>query len=240
MRSTRLPGKNLRPILGRPMLEHLIERLARARTLDNIVIATSSSPADDAIEALARRCGVACFRGSEEDVLDRVLQAALAHRIDLIVEITGDCPLIDPRIVDDVVELYRGGNVDFAWTWNNGRPNYPVGFGVRVFSTSLLGEVAATTTDASDREHVSLYIWKHPEKYRIANVESHLPSARTNLWLAVDTAEDFERVSEIFASLYPSNPMFGVEDVLALLESRPDLAKSFANPSLLTLGGKAE
>jgi len=225
MQSTRLPGKNLRRILGRPMLEHLLERLGRAQSLDSIIVAASAAEADGEIEALARCCGVACFRGSEHDVLDRVLQAALAHQVELIVEITGDCPLTDPKIVDQAVQLYRERELDFAWIWHNGRPSYPVGFGVRVFSTRLLAEVAATTNDPEDREHVSLYIWKHPEKYRIGHLESQLSAEQTEVWLAVDTAEDFARVSEIFAALYPSNPQFGVEDVLGLLGTRRDLVK---------------
>lgn len=221
MRSTRLPGKVLAPVLGRPLLELLVERLARATRLDGVVVATTTHPDDAAVEALARRLGVGCFRGSEEDVLDRVLRAARAFTVDTIVEITGDCPLIDPAVVDGLVAAYRAGGFDYVS--NVLRRTYPRGLDAQVFSTATLEEVARLTRDPADREHVSLYIYTHPERFALHNVPSALPAKWWDLRLTVDTAADLALVTVIYESLYPQNPAFGLADVLGLLERRPEL-----------------
>lgn len=221
MKSTRLPGKNLRPILGKPMLERLIERLRQAKFLQGIVVATTTDASDDAIEALAEQLGVACFRGSEEDVLDRVLRAARSVSAEVIVEVTGDCPLTDPQVVDRLVEIFRQGRFDYV---GNIRPStFPVGLAVQVFPTRVLAEVASLTQDPADHEHVSLYIYEHPERYVLHNVESGLPEKYRDYRLTVDTAEDFALVTAIFEALYPANPEFGLSEVLAYLDANPAL-----------------
>ena len=156
MTSSRLPGKVLMPIMGKPMLAYLIERLKRSR-VDEIVVATTDRPTDDLIEQLATNLGVGCFRGSEEDVLGRVLLAAKSVGADVIVEITGDCPLIDPDIVDQVLDVYLSQQVDYAS--NTLKRTYPRGLDVQVFSTNLLDEVNILTSDPIDHENVSLYIY---------------------------------------------------------------------------------
>jgi spore coat polysaccharide biosynthesis protein SpsF len=221
MNSSRLPGKVLRPILGRPALELLIERLRRARRVRQVVLATTSHGADDALECLAGRLGIACFRGSEEDVLDRVLRAAQHVAGDVIVEITGDSPLLDPEVIDRVVEAYLAGGYDYVS--NNRRHTYPLGLDAQVFSTATLAEVAQLTQDPADREHVSLYIYEHPQRYRIGNVESGLPPGCADVRLTLDTPEDLALITAIYEELYPSNPAFGLHDVLALLQRRPEL-----------------
>ena len=219
MNSSRLPGKVLRPILGKPTLELLIERLRRARTVDQVVVATTIHPADDPLERLAGRLGVGCFRGSEEDVLGRVFGAARSVKADVIVEITGDCPLIDPEVIDRVVEIYRGSDADYV---SNGlRRTYPDGLDTQVFATAILAEVAELTNDPADREHVSLYIYEHPERYKLLNVESGLPESAWDPRLTLDTAEDLELISSIYHALYPENPTFGLADILALLYRNP-------------------
>lgn len=221
MKSTRLPGKNLRPILGKPMLERLVERLRLARSLQGIVVATTTDASDDPIEALANELGIFCFRGSENDVLDRVLRAARSVAADVIVEVTGDCPLTDPLVVDRLVEIYRQGGYDYV---GNIRPStYPIGLAAQVFPTRVLAEVADLTQDPADREHVSLYIYEHPERYALHNVESGLPEKYRHYRLTVDTAEDFALVTAIFEALYPANPAFGLSDVLAYLDAHPAL-----------------
>jgi spore coat polysaccharide biosynthesis protein SpsF len=221
MTSSRLPGKVLRPILGRPMLELLLERLQRARRLDGVVVATTTNRADDAVEQLALRMHVGCFRGSESDVLDRVLRAARAHAVDVIVEITGDCPLVDPEVVDAVVDAYREAEVDYAS--NTLRRTFPRGFDTQVFSTRVLEDVARLTGDPVDHEHVSLYIYEHPDRYVLHNVDSGLPETFWGLRLTVDAIEDFALVSEVFQCLYPTRPSFGLRDVVELFASRPEL-----------------
>ncbi|MHB1291238.1 MAG: cytidylyltransferase domain-containing protein [Sulfuricella sp.] len=221
MKSTRLPGKNLRPILGKPMLEMLVERLRHAKTLDGVVVATTSDPSDDAIEETCNRIGVGCYRGSMDDVLDRVMRAAQTFGAEAIVEITGDCPLTDPAIVDEIVNKYRSCGCDYV---GNMRPStYPVGLAVQVFATSVLEEIDRLTQDPADREHVSLYIYEHPERFSLRNVESGLPEKYRSYRLTVDTPEDFALVSAVFEALYPTNPAFGLPEILDFIDSKPEL-----------------
>lgn len=221
MLSTRLPGKVLRPILGRPMLALMIERLRRVQHVAAIVIATTVDPSCDAIEALARELGVGCFRGSEADVLDRVLQAARAAEADLIVETTGDCPLIDPAVIDTVLAAFLAGGTDYAA--NILPPTWPRGMDVQVFPRAVLERVAQLTHDPADREHVSLYIYEHPETFRLRNVVSGLPADAATLRLTVDTPEDYALVTRIYEALYPDNPCFGMTEILALFAAQPEL-----------------
>lgn len=222
-RSSRLPGKVLKPILGKPMLELMIERLKRARTLDGIVVATTDQEPDQPIEDLAKRVGVGCFRGSEDDVLARVLGAARAYEADVIVETTGDCPLHDPAIIDKVVADFRLGGADFVS--NVLEYTTPRGTDVRVFTTDSLDEINRTSNDPADHEHVSLHFWEHPEKYRIRNVRWDLPAEVAKLRLTVDTPQDFELVRNVYEALYPKNPQFTLTDVLELFRQRPELPK---------------
>lgn len=221
MLSTRLPGKVLRPILGRPMLALMIERLRRVQNVAAIMIATTVDPSCDAIEALAREMGVGCFRGSEADVLDRVLQAARAAEADLIVETTGDCPLIDPAVIDTVLAAFLAGGTDYAA--NILPPTWPRGMDVQVFPRAVLERVAQLTDDPADREHVSLYIYEHPEIFRLRNVVSGLPADAATLRLTVDTPEDYALVTRIYEALYPDNPCFGMTEILTLFAAQPEL-----------------
>lgn len=222
MTSSRLPGKTLAPILGRPMLGLMIERLQRCDALDGIVVATTVNATDDPICDLARRLGVGHFRGSEDDVLDRVLNAAWNSDADVIVELTADCPLIDPGVVDRVVGAYRERDVDFAA--NTLVQTYPRGLDTKAFATSVLADVAARTNDPVDHEHVSLYIYEHPELYSLWNVDSGLPEWCGALRLTVDTADDLRLIRAIYEELYPRNPVFDLDDVLELLDGNPMLA----------------
>ena len=221
MTSSRLPGKVLLPAVGKPLLELMIERLRRVRALDAIVIATTDDPSSDPLSELADRLGVGCFRGSEEDVLARVLGAAQAVGADLIVETTGDCPVIDPATIDLVIERFQQGGVDYCS--NTLERTYPRGMDVQVFPTAVLAEVATLTDDPSDREHVSLYIYEHPERYRLRSVVSERPETGA-LRLTVDTPEDYELIRTIFEELHPRDPAFGLPEILALLDARPELA----------------
>jgi spore coat polysaccharide biosynthesis protein SpsF len=220
--STRLPGKVLKPLLGEPMLARMIERIQRSRMIDSVIVATSTSTADDAVEEAATRAGAEAFRGSEEDVLARVVGAAQSHNADVIVETTGDCPLHDPAIIDKVVADYLLGGADFV---GNIHPyTTPRGTDVRVFSTQALADIERTSTDPADREHVSLHFWEHPEKYRLRNVATDLPESAKSYRLTVDTQADFELVTAIYGELYPKNPRFTITEVIQLLDARPDLA----------------
>lgn len=220
-RSSRLPGKVTRPILGVPMLARMIERVSMARTLDEIVVACPVGPEDDVVEEIAFDAGVSCFRGSEHDVLARVVGAAEATRADVIVELTGDCPLHESALIDKVVADYNIGGADFV---SNILPySTPRGTDVRVFSAAALAEIAGRSSDPADREHVSLHFWENPDRYTRRNVATQLPDYAHDLRLTVDTEDDFNLVNAIFEELYPSNPAFTLSEVIQLLHKRPDL-----------------
>jgi spore coat polysaccharide biosynthesis protein SpsF len=221
MKSSRLPGKVLKPILGKPMLELLIERIKQARRIDQIVVATTESASDDRIDALTQSLNVGCFRGSEEDVLDRVLKAAQRYSADIIVEITGDCPLIEPVKIDEMLGSFQHMNYDFMMNRLDG--SYPPGLGLRIFWTETLEKVNRLTQDPVDREHVTLYIWEHPEIFSIYHFQNNLDEKYWNLRLTVDNEEDFIFIEAIFNELYPLNPHFTLYDIIDLLERRPEL-----------------
>lgn len=222
MTSSRLPGKVLADAEGKPMLELMIERLRFVPELDEIVIATTVNKTDDTVEELARRLGVGIWRGSEDDVLGRVLEAAKAYRADLIVELTGDCPLIDPVIVSRTINDYRKANVDYV---SNGlQEAYPMGMSVQVFRTSVLADVASRTNDPADREHVTLYIYRHPEIYTLANSDAPASESRPEMRLTLDTPEDLAVIRAVFAALRPARRDFPLADVISFLDSNPAVA----------------
>lgn len=222
MTSSRLPGKVLIEAEGRPMLELMIERLRFVPELDGIVIATTANSTDDPVEALARRLGVGFWRGSEEDVLARVLDAATAHDADVIVELTGDCPLIDPVLISDTVKHYRDSGADYV---SNGlKPGYPMGMGSQVFGTAVLADVARRTNDPVDHEHVSLYIYRHPEIYSLSGVEAPAEHSRPEMRLTLDTKEDLEVIRAVFAALRPTRPNFSLSDIIAFMDANPEIA----------------
>lgn len=219
MQSSRLPGKVLREVVGKPLLELMIERVRRARLVDEIVIATTEDASCDPIEALAGQIGVHCYRGSEDDVLDRVLKAAASAHAEVIVELTGDCPLIDPSIIDQVVDVYCKSEVDYCA--NILKRTYPAGMDTQVFAYRVLEEVSRLACEPPDREHVSLYIYTHPERFSLKNVESGLPPDLTDWRLVVDVPEDLELIRRIYESLYPSNPEFTLNDIRNLMDQHP-------------------
>ena len=225
--STRLPGKVMKEIVGKPMLELLIERLKRAKRIDEIIVATTIKPEDRIIVKLTKRINIKCFRGSSEDVLDRVLRATKAYQGNIIVEITGDCPLLDPELVDRIIKIYLENEYDYVS--NRIKMTYPRGLDAQVFSVNILDEVSKLTNDPADRENVSLYIYEHPKKYKLCNIkappEHHHPEYR---W-TVDTEEDLQFVKAIYENLYYENPYFRTGDIMKLLEEQPDLCKINAN-----------
>ena len=222
MTSSRLPGKVLMEACGKPMLQHMIERLQRVPSLDGIIVATTGNDTDAAIVELAESMGVGFFRGSEDDVLLRVLGAAREHDIDVIVEMTGDCPLIDPSLVEDCILGYQNAEVDYVS--NVLERTYPRGMDTQVFATEILADVANRTNDPEDYEHVSIYIYRHPEIYSLKNMPGPPELTDPELGLTLDAPEDFELIRRIFEILYPDNPDFRLSDILSLLENNSALA----------------
>jgi len=218
--SSRLPGKVLKSILGKPMLVRQIERVLQSRRIDQLVVATSTDPSDDDLENLCRQINVSCFRGSLDDVLDRFYQAAKIRQPDHVVRLTGDCPLTDPEIIDAVIDFCLAGSYDYVS--NATQPTFPDGLDVEIFRFSSLEEAWKEATLPSQREHVTPFIHRQPERFRIGHYRhtEDLPHLR---W-TVDEPEDFDLVTRIYEALYPINPEFRMTDVLALLQQRPDLA----------------
>ncbi|MSQ55898.1 MAG: hypothetical protein EXR31_11080 [Betaproteobacteria bacterium] len=217
--SSRLPGKVLRPLQGRPMLERQIERIRRARRLDRLVVATSHHAEDDPIEALCKTLSVACFRGSLEDVLDRFYRAAASHRPDHVVRLTGDCPLCDPEIIDRVVAYHVEGGYDY--TCNVLEPTFPDGLDVEVMTRASLEAAWRESELPSQREHVTAFIQTQPARFRLGDVRNDADLSALR-W-TVDEPADFDLVERIYAALLPAKADFGTRDILALLAAQPAL-----------------
>ncbi len=223
MSATRLPGKVLMTIQGKTLLEIEMERLQQAIRLDQIVIATTINPADDAIEALARKKGWAYFRGDENDVLDRFYQAAKEFKADVIVRITGDCPFHDPRVVDRLAEFYLQNTDKYDYASNVEPATYPDGMDLWIFPFRTLKKAWKEAKLLSEREHVCPYIWKNPQIFRIGHLSSPVDYSH-HRW-TVDNAADFDVVKTIYENLYREGEIFHMEDVLQFLEKNPSLKK---------------
>jgi glutamate-1-semialdehyde aminotransferase/spore coat polysaccharide biosynthesis protein SpsF (cytidylyltransferase family)/predicted dehydrogenase len=220
MGSSRLPGKSLAPIEGRPMLWHVIERVKQARLVDRIVVATSVSPADDAIEKMCREKSVSCYRGSEHDVLDRFYSAARAEKAAQVVRITADCPLIDPEVIDRVVLRFQRGDLDYAS--NAMVRSYPDGLDTEIFSFSALERAWHGATQTSEREHVTPYL--RSDKFRTANVENDSATLYQHYRWTVDEPRDLEFIRAVYKA-FRERERFGMKDVLELIEKTPGLEK---------------
>lgn len=221
MASSRLPGKILKGAVGKPLLELMVERVRKSKLLHNVVVATTVESSDDITEKACQKMGVSCFRGSNDDVLERVLKAAQTHKADLIIELTGDCPLLDPVQMDRVIQYYLDNTFDYV---SNFRERlFPRGTETQVFSVKVLEDVANRTQDAADHEHVSLFIYEHPEIYKLGGVSAEPFYNRPDLRLTVDTPLDYELIRTIFERLYPKNNNFTLKDVINLLDSEPAL-----------------
>ena len=223
MSSSRLPGKTMKPLLGRPMLARMVERLKMVKLADVIVVATTNLTDDAPIVDLAKEMGIGYYQGSSEDVLDRVLQAAKKYKIDIIVETCGDCPVIDPGIIEMEIQTFLENDVDYVGC--HLVKTFPLGLDAKLFTTKTLEEVADITNDPPDRENVSLYIYEHPEKYKLLNIEAKGRQRRTDLRLVVDYKEDFDLIESIYKELYDNKQHFNYDDMLDLFERRPDLTK---------------
>ncbi len=224
MGSSRLPGKSIRQIIGKPMLELMIERVKCCNQIDDIVVATSTNKKDDVIEELTSKLHVNCFRGSEDDVLDRVLHAAKMVKADIILELWGDCPLIDPKILDDLVIFYKNNSVDCCGTvLPNFKKEFPLGISALIFSTEILNDISKITQNFEDRENVSNYIYEHPEKYKILPLPCPTNLSFPEFRLVVDEENDFELIKIIFEELYPQNPNFQTLEIINFLNNNPNL-----------------
>jgi len=218
--STRLPGKALADLAGRPLLAHVVERARAIPGITEAVLATTVNRTDDPLVAFARDSDIGCIRGSEADVLDRFFVAARETKAEAIVRVTSDCPLLDPAVSGKVLEEYmRRVGVDYVS--NVHPPTYPDGLDTEVISAEALGTAAHEAYLASDREHVTPYVWSRPERFRTVNVE-HAENLSGHRW-TVDTPADLEFVRAVFETLGPAAGRPGMAEVLKVLAERPAL-----------------
>ena len=221
MSSTRLPGKVLADLVGQPMLARVIERVRRATTIDEVVVATSTGSSDDAVAEFCAQRGIGCFRGSEQDVLDRFYQAATQFGAGIVVRITGDCPLIDPAVIDRVVTALRSAECDYAT--NTLRYTFPDGLDVEAFTFAALERAWREASKPAEREHVTPYLRVAP-RFRTSNVEHSVDLSPKKLRWTVDEPRDLDFARAIYAE-FSAQPDFGLQDVLDLLQRRPELAQ---------------
>jgi spore coat polysaccharide biosynthesis protein SpsF (cytidylyltransferase family) len=222
MGSSRLPGKVMLDLGGRPLLGVLLDRLRCSRSLTGIVVATSTLPENDVIANFCRAEAVPCFRGDEDDVLGRMLGALRSVDAGLGIEIFGDCPLIDPRLVDEMIDAFVA-NGELDWLGNDLATTYPPGMEVEVFRVAALADAGDRCRDAAIREHGTLFIRQHPELYRIRNVEAPAAHHRPDLSVEVDAPEDFRIVEAILGHFAPRRD-FTLAEIIAFLDDRPSLA----------------
>jgi spore coat polysaccharide biosynthesis protein SpsF len=220
MASTRLPGKSLAPVLGRPLLYYVTQRLKQLKHPVEVVVATSEEESDDPIEAWCLDHQVLCFRGSHEDVLDRYLKAARRFSADVIVRITGDCPLIDPVVVDQAIDQFLEHYPDYDYLSNTVQRTFPRGLDVEVFKRSALERAHEEAFHTEEREHVTPYLWRHPETFSLGSLY-HKEDLSDHRW-TVDTEDDFALITKLIEAAWPKNRAFTFQELLKLVEAHPE------------------
>jgi spore coat polysaccharide biosynthesis protein SpsF len=222
MTSTRAPGKVMEPILGEPMIGRQIERLRRCRRIDRLVVATSAEASDDVLVRWCEAAGVTVYRGALDDVLARFAGAAAAFpQAQAVVRLTADCPLTDSQLIDQVIDHHLASGADYT---NNTAPirTYPHGLDVEVMRPQVLVEAQAKATSPHEREHVTPFIYGHPELFRLEGV-SRSPSLAHLRW-TVDYPRDLDFVREVYGALYSDDPAFDSAAIVALPRNSSEIA----------------
>ena len=221
MTSTRLPGKVLKECMGKSMMELMIERVKQSETINDIVIATTINKADDPLEDLAHRLSVSIYRGSEHDVVQRVVDAHRSAGSEIVVQLTGDCPLIDPEVIDVLVRFYRMNQFDYVG--NGVVRSYPIGLDTQISSFTILEKSLELAQTESEHEHLYYTIYKRPEQFKLYHMVGSHELMWPELRLTLDTQEDFDLISFIFKALYPTNKAFKTIDILQYLKKNSHL-----------------
>jgi spore coat polysaccharide biosynthesis protein SpsF len=225
--SSRLPGKVLLPLAGKPLLVRMVERVRLIRTPVTVVVATTTEPEDTDIRLLCSRERILCYSGDPHDLLDRHYRTALLYDADVVVKIPSDCPLIDPAVIDRVLATYIAHRDIHDFVSNLHPPSWPDGNDVEVMPVSVLHEAWKHATLPMEREHTTPYIWERPDRFRIGNVAwgRGLDYSMSHRW-TIDYPEDYQFIRTVYDRLYsPERPRFGVDDILSLLEREPDIAR---------------
>jgi spore coat polysaccharide biosynthesis protein SpsF len=219
--STRLPKKIMLNLRGKPLLWHVVERVKRAKMIDRIVLAIPDSSNNDELELFIKKSGWNLFRGSENDVLSRYYHAAIQYGADVIVRITSDCPLVDPKIIDETINIhFRDGN-DYTAVGSEG--GFPRGLDVEVFNFKSLDIAYSKAVEKSEREHVTLFIYQNSKLFKIQFIEASGTLRRPDIRLTVDTEEDLLLVREIYSALNNCGNHFSTQDVIAIIDENPHL-----------------
>jgi spore coat polysaccharide biosynthesis protein SpsF len=221
MGSTRLPGKVLMPLAGEPALKRVVERVRAARGLDDVVVATTTAAADDAIVELCKREGISVFRGSEEDVLSRYFEAAKQFTADVVVRVSSDCPLFDPDVLGEMLARFEPDYLN-----NFQKRTFPRGFEAEVFMFAALETSQREATKPYEREHVTPFIYQHPERFRLHGFErTEGGEDLTGLRWTLDTPADYQSISAIYDELARPGKLIATAEILNLLRRRPELTK---------------
>lgn len=224
--STRFPNKVFAEICGHPLIWHVVNRLKFAKNISTIVLATTVNPLDDKLEMWATENGVKCFRGSENDVLNRYYEAAQTVSEEVIVRITADDPFKEPHIIDATIQKLNDENLDFVC--NNNPPTFPEGLDCEVFTKAGLAVEEMKSTSDFEREHVTQYFYHNPTSFKMANI-SNSENLSYLRW-TIDTETDFDMVKRIYKTLYKTDQeIFHMEEILAFLKKNPDIAKMNSN-----------
>lgn len=223
MGSTRLPGKILKKVNGKTLLDYQMERVEQSKLIDKIVIATTVKESDQPIVDFCLKRNIDYYRGSEDDVLSRYYEAAHEFKADIIVRLTSDCPIIDPEVIDKVIQFYLENQSKLDYVSNTIDRTYPRGLDTEVFSLEALNKAYNKATHPRDREHVTAYFYTNPEKFRIGSFNEG-PNYSEYRW-TVDTEEDFKLIELILTSLYKDGKLFSLSDTIDLLEKHPEWKK---------------
>ncbi|MDX2212940.1 MAG: glycosyltransferase family protein [Oculatellaceae cyanobacterium bins.114] len=237
MGSTRLPGKVMKSLCGKTVLSHVITRVKACSLVDEIIVATTTSDDAEAIVLEAEKAGVNWFRGSEDNVLERYYLAAQHYQVDLIVRVTSDCPLFDPEVLESLLDYFHmmtdvGLFIDY--TSNTLTRSYPIGLDAEVFTFSTLENAYNNATKPYEKEHVTPYIYQHPEIFALHN--QHYDEDLSSYRWTLDTPEDFQFIEAVYQALYQPDRLFTMDDILELLEKNPSLTQINAHIRQKKLG----
>ena len=223
--SSRLPGKVLLPLLGKPLLARLVERVQMAGLAGTVVVATTTEPGDDPLQQLCQNEDIACYRGHPTNLLDRHYQVGRLFGADAVVKIPSDVPLIDPQVIDRVLGFFLENNGKYDFVSNLHPPSYPDGNDVEVMTMSALEIAWREATRDFEREHTTPYLWENLEPSRLGNVawETGLDYSMSHRW-TIDYEKDYRLIQAVYEQLYPHDPSFGLDDILALLDREPAIA----------------
>jgi len=229
MGSSRLPGKVLMPILDKPILWHIVQRLKCVAKIDDIIIATSYMKRDDPIDHFCKNQSVTCYRGNEADVLDRFYKAAVAADAKTVLRITGDCPLIDPVLIMRLIDYYHQNNLEYCGiaagagvATDEFYGRYPDGLDTEIFCINALKTAWQEADGILFREHVTPYLWKHPDKFKIGILKCRESDYSQFRW-TLDNQEDYLVIQKIYEKLYPENESFDMRDILDLMKLHPQI-----------------